>query len=111
MLLLILNWFFHQVYWNEHLAGLHGRKKRSLIGGRPARRGRGQWSGWRCSGFTSVYREGFETVLFLQALVLEAGHRRACSRASLVGLAATAAVGFADVRAAAQAAAQEDARC
>ena len=24
-------------------------------------------------GFTSIYREGFETVLFLQALVLESG--------------------------------------
>ena len=24
-------------------------------------------------GFSSVYREGFETVLFLQAIVLEAG--------------------------------------
>ena len=28
MLLVILNWFYHRVYWNEHLAGLHGRKKR-----------------------------------------------------------------------------------
>ena len=30
-------------------------------------------SGSRLLGFSSVYREGFETVLFLQALVLEAG--------------------------------------
>jgi high-affinity iron transporter len=28
--LLILNWFYHRVYWSEHLAGLHGRKKQIL---------------------------------------------------------------------------------
>ena len=39
VLLLILNWFYHRVYWNEHLAELHGRKKKILGIGR--RRGRG----------------------------------------------------------------------
>ena len=33
----------------------------------------GQMLGFLMLGFTSVYREGFETVLFLQALVLDAG--------------------------------------
>ena len=32
VLLLVLNWFFHRVYWSDHLAGLHGRKKRILKG-------------------------------------------------------------------------------
>ena len=32
VLLLILNWFFHKVYWADHLAGLHGRKKHVLRG-------------------------------------------------------------------------------
>ena len=44
-------------------------------------------------GFTSVYREGFETALFLQALVLEAGSLSVLAGVAL-GLAATFAVGF-----------------
>ena len=68
MLLLITNWFFHQVYWKDHLAGFHARKK-ALMGSVAA----GQILGFVLLGFSSVYREGFETVLFLQALVLESG--------------------------------------
>jgi high-affinity iron transporter len=68
VLLLITNWFFHRVYWTDWMAELHSRKK-SLIGGALA----GQMMGFLTLGFTSVYREGFETVLFLQALVLDAG--------------------------------------
>jgi high-affinity iron transporter len=72
VLLVILNWFYHRVYWNEHLAGLHGRKKKilgaGLVGAAAA-----QLLALAALGFSSVYREGFETVLFLQALVLEAG--------------------------------------
>ena len=79
MLLVILNWFYHRVYWNEHLAGLHGRKKRlvraGIVGAATA-----QLIGLAALGFTSVYREGFETVLFLQALVLEAGTGRVLAR-------------------------------
>ncbi len=72
VLLLILNWFYHKVYWNDRLAGFHGRKKRlvkaGIVGAATA-----QLVGLVALGFSSVYREGFETVLFLQALVLEAG--------------------------------------
>jgi high-affinity iron transporter len=72
VLLLVLNWFYHRVYWNERLAEFHGRKKRlvraGLVGAATA-----QVLGLAALGFSSVYREGFETVLFLQALVLEAG--------------------------------------
>ncbi|MCU0492221.1 MAG: FTR1 family protein [Chloroflexaceae bacterium] len=67
VLLLITNWFFHDVYWKGWIASFHSQKKR-LVGGTA-----GQWVGLVVLGFTSVYREGFETVLFLQALVLEAG--------------------------------------
>ena len=59
-------------------------------------------------GFTSVYREGFETVLFLQALELATGRATVLEGAAL-GLAATALVGVAVVLARAQAALQEDA--
>jgi high-affinity iron transporter len=67
VLLLITNWFFHKVYWTGWIANFHSRKRR-IIGGAV-----GQWIGLATLGFTSIYREGFETVLFLQALVLEAG--------------------------------------
>lgn len=67
VLLLITNWFFHDVYWKGWMAGFHQRKRR-IIGGDA-----GQWLGLVTLGFSSIYREGFETVLFLQALVLEAG--------------------------------------
>jgi high-affinity iron transporter len=72
MLLLILNWFYHRVYWQEHLAELHG-KKRSIMQGAGLSLAAAQVAGLVALGFTSVYREGFETVLFLQALTLEAG--------------------------------------
>ncbi len=68
VLLLITNWFFHKVYWKEWMANFHTRK-RALLGGAIS----GQALGFVLLGFTSVYREGFETVLFLQALVLESG--------------------------------------
>jgi len=67
VLLVITNWFFHKVYWTGWIAGFHARKKR-LIKGEA-----GLWFGLILLGFTSVYREGFESVLFLQALVLEGG--------------------------------------
>jgi high-affinity iron transporter len=67
VLLLITNWFFHKVYWTDHLAGFHQRKSQLLRGEA------GKYLGLMILGFTSIYREGFETVLFLQALVLDAG--------------------------------------
>ena len=66
VLLLITNWFFHDVYWTGWMANFHNQKRR-IIGSAS------QWLGLAILGFTSIYREGFETVLFLQALVLEAG--------------------------------------
>jgi high-affinity iron transporter len=86
MLLLILNWFFHRIYWNEHLAGLHGRKKHVLRGvGLSATAA--QFMGLALLGFTAVYREGFETALFLQALVLDAGVLEVAAGVAVGGLA------------------------
>ena len=48
-------------------------KKRTLLAGRGLSLAAAQVAGLVLLGFTSVYREGFETVLFLQALTLEAG--------------------------------------
>ena len=96
MLLVILNWFYHRVYWNEHLAGLHGKKKRILglgVGVAAA-----QVIGLAMLGFSSVYREGFETVLFLQAIVLEAGRWRRCSSGSPSASRRRFAVGLLTIR-------------
>jgi high-affinity iron transporter len=67
ILLLIMNWFFHKTYWTSWLANFHAKKRRLLNGET------GLLLGLIALGFTSVYREGFEIVLFLQALVLESG--------------------------------------
>ena len=72
VLLLILNWFYHRVYWQENLQSLHQRKRRVLAGAGLSLAA-AQVAGLVLLGFTSVYREGFETVLFLQAMTLEAG--------------------------------------
>ena len=72
VLLLILNWFYHRVYWQENLQTLHQRKRR-ILSGAGVSIVTAQVVGLVLLGFTSVYREGFETVLFLQAMTLEAG--------------------------------------
>jgi high-affinity iron transporter len=87
VLLLITNWFFHKSYWDNWLAAFHGRKRRLLSGET------GVWLGLISLGFTSVYREGFETVLFLQALVLDGGTQVVLAGVA-IGLLLTLIVGF-----------------
>lgn len=76
VLLLVMNWFFHKVYWTSWIAGFNA-KKRELIKEEDAGLRQGFWSasvlGFGMLGLTSVYREGFETVLFVQSLQLSAG--------------------------------------
>ena len=86
VLLLITNWFFHKVYWSGWIAKFHGRKRTLLAGAA------GQLAGFATLGFVSVYREGFETALFLQALFLRAGADTVLAGV-LLGSAAVAAVG------------------
>jgi high-affinity iron transporter len=95
VLLLILNWFYHRVYWQENLQGLHRRKKR-LLAGAGLSLAAAQVLGLVALGFSSVYREGFETVLFLQALTLEAGAFTVL-QGVVLGLVATLLVGLAVV--------------
>ena len=92
MLLLILNWFYHRVYWQENLQDLHRRKKR-ILAGTGLSLAAAQVVGLIALGFSSVYREGFESVLFLQALTLEAGAWTVLQGVA-VGFAATLAVFF-----------------
>lgn len=87
VLLLITNWFFHKAYWDQWLAGFHARK-RNLLAGEA-----GLFLGLVSLGFTSVYREGFETVLFLQALVLDGGTTVVLGGVA-IGLALTVLVGL-----------------
>jgi high-affinity iron transporter len=87
VLLLVMNWFFHKVYWTRWIAMHHDHRRRLLIGGTV-----GPAVGFVLLGFSSVFREGAETVLFLQALVLDAG-TGVVVRGTLLGLAATAVVG------------------
>jgi high-affinity iron transporter len=72
VLLLVLNWFFHRVYWTEHLSRFHKRRRR-LLGLAEGGLISSQVAGFVLLGFSTVYREGFETVLFLQALELNSG--------------------------------------
>ena len=89
VLLIVLNWFVHKVYWSQWI-GRHHRQRRRLL----ARTGAGATLGLVALGFTSVFREGFEVVLFLQTLQLENGTSTVLEGVG-IGLAATALVGFA----------------
>jgi high-affinity iron transporter len=68
VLLLVLNWFFHKVYWTDHIKKFNKRRK-ALLGVTTG----AQVLGFVLLGFSTVYREGFETVLFLQAVELNSG--------------------------------------
>jgi high-affinity iron transporter len=87
VLLLVLNWFVHTVYWSQWI-GRHHRQRRKLL----ARTGVAATLGLVALGFTSVYREGFEVVLFLQNLELQAGSGTVLEGVA-IGLAGTAVVG------------------
>jgi high-affinity iron transporter len=89
VLLLVLNWFVHKVYWSEWI-GRHHRQRRRLL----AKSGVAATVGLVALGFTSVFREGVEVVLFLQTLQLEAGTSTVLEGVA-IGLAATAVVGVA----------------
>ncbi len=74
VLVVVMNWFFHKVYWTGWIA-LHTTRKKELLkqAAEPAmRRSRLLW-GLAMLGFSSFYREGFEVVLFLQSYRLKLG--------------------------------------
>lgn len=94
VLVVVLNWFFHRVYWTEWIA-THRRRGKELTGdvALGAAAGTATIAGLYVLGFTSVFREGMETVLFLQALQLSSGVGVVAAGVAL-GLAGTAIVGF-----------------
>ncbi len=69
ILLMVTNWVFHKYYWTGWNA-----KLRELSKAAQAQQG----TLWEHAaligvGFTTIFREGFETTLFMQSLILEAG--------------------------------------
>ena len=74
VLLVVMNWFFHKVYWGGWIA-MHNRNKKKLLNKADESvisEKRLFW-GLVALGFASLYREGFEVVLFLQTYYLKWG--------------------------------------
>jgi high-affinity iron transporter len=73
VLLVVMNWFFHKVYWGGWIS-VHNRQKKKIIESSEHGRSPGfVFWGLVLLGLTSVYREGFEVVLFLQSYYLKLG--------------------------------------
>jgi high-affinity iron transporter len=74
VLLVIMNWFFHKIYWGGWIRAHNRRRKALLENARTAEISQKRlWWGLILLGFTSLYREGFEVVLFLQSYHLRLG--------------------------------------
>jgi high-affinity iron transporter len=92
VLLVIMNWFFHKIYWGGWIRAHNRRRKALLENARTAEISqRRLWWGLILLGFTSLYREGFEVVLFLQSYNLRLGGG-VVLKGTLLGLVLTAMV-------------------
>ncbi|HVW18712.1 MAG TPA: FTR1 family protein [Solirubrobacteraceae bacterium] len=91
VLLVVMNWFFHKVYWTGWISH-HHKRRRSLLPAPGEAAGRSALLGLGILGFTSVYREGFEVVVFLQNLRVTFGSS-VVLEGVVLGLLFTAAVG------------------
>jgi high-affinity iron transporter len=69
VLLMVTNWVFHKVYW----VGWNAKLRKLSKSGEPGSESRLEWLSLVMVGFLTIYREGFETTLFLQSLILESG--------------------------------------
>jgi high-affinity iron transporter len=86
VLLVVMNWFFHKVYWCSWIS-MHTRRKKDLMltASDPDSSKARVFFGLALLGFASLYREGFEVVLFLQSYYLKLGGRVVAAGA-LLGL-------------------------
>lgn len=91
VLLVVMNWFFHKIYWTGWIT-MHNRKKKAIVTD-PERSRKLIFRGLLLIGFTSVYREGFEVVLFLQSYRLQVGSH-VVYLGTLIGLGLTAIVAY-----------------
>ena len=92
VLLVIMNWFFHKIYWGGWIRA-HNRRRKALLENASTAEisKRGLLWGLILLGFTSLYREGFEVVLFLQSYNLRLGGG-VVLKGALLGLSLTAIV-------------------
>lgn len=90
VLLLVMNWFFHRLYWTGWIS-MHSRRKETVLkrASPSAAFGVRVWWTLGLLGFSAMYREGFEVVLFLQSYRLRLGNGVVAS-GLLVGLVLTA---------------------
>ncbi len=74
VLLMVTNWVFHKYYWVGWNAKIRSLSKAALGAGDNAASST-RWETFALIGvgFLTIYREGFETVLFLQTFILEGG--------------------------------------
>jgi high-affinity iron transporter len=91
VLLVVMNWFFHRVYWTGWISH-HHKRRRGLLAGSSDGNARRMLLGFALLGFSSVYREGFEVVVFLQTIRVSSGSGVVLEGA-LLGLLFTGAVG------------------
>ncbi|GCF09589.1 FTR1 family iron permease [Dictyobacter arantiisoli] len=91
VLLVVMNWFFHKFYWTGWIS-MHNKRRRSLMQNANEDRS-GTTFGLALLGFSAMYREGFEVVLFLQSLRLQVGSQVVLEGVA-VGLFFTAIVGI-----------------
>jgi high-affinity iron transporter len=91
VLLIVMNWFFHRLYWTGWISH-HHKRRRGLLGSNEESSKRAMLLGLGLLGFTSVYREGFEIVIFLQGLRERFGSS-VVLEGVVLGLLFTAAVG------------------
>lgn len=92
VLLVVMNWFFHKVYWCRWIS-MHTRKKKDLLdtASDPDASKAKVLGGLALLGFASLYREGFEVVLFLQTYYLKLGGK-VVAMGALLGVILTAMV-------------------
>ena len=90
VLLIVTNWVFHKYYWTGWNARLRELSKAAQ------RQHETRWESMALVGvgFVTIFREGFETTLFMQSLILEAGMRHVLLGLALGGV-FIGAVGFA----------------
>jgi high-affinity iron transporter len=95
VLLLVMNWFFHRLYWTGWIS-MHSRTKESVLKTVSQSRSFGPRAWWTLGllGFTALYREGFEVVLFLQSYRLRLGNE-AVMYGLITGLVMSAAAAIA----------------
>ena len=89
VLLVVMNWFFHKVYWTGLDLDAQPHQAVADRSGSATK----LWWGLALLGFSSLYREGFEVVLFLQSYRLKLGNGPVMSGVA-IGFSLTCLVGI-----------------